>query len=266
MLVPSYRFEPYTTAISVFKDKKNKYKPNPYFIRSLTDNQMGSGSGVPSTQEHQNVGGIPYIQYPKSLWSFIYDYSELAIPGPPRAEISTSQHKIYGERTADGKMIFRGYETMEGGIQEWYNNEYDHFKDKENAGNLAREALASSFRDDIFGIGAQNIPAQTRIASSYGYLQILYTTAIGDEEHGGVSYPTNLRPEDLNKASICELYQFAHLKNIVDGQIGKLLMDSAGEWPNGFEKFILDFVYPEWNPRGNYPYEVLEFSTYYLPQ
>ena len=259
MPVPSYRFEPYKIAVAV-NNLRAQYKSNPYFIRSLTDNAMGSGPNIPSTLEHQNVCPIPYIQYPKSLWDVIYDYSELAIPKPPRADISESQHKLFGQRTPDGKMDFSVCKSTK--MQEWYNVEYYHFDGKNGAADSARKSMATS-AEEFFS----TVVAQTRMASSYGYLQCLYTTAIIGNKIKGLGYPKSLRPEDLNNASICELYQFARLKYIVNYQTDDILNNSSGCWDNGYENFFMNYIFPKWNPGDStYPNTVLSHSYDDPPQ
>jgi hypothetical protein len=222
--------------------------------------RWGKGYCIPGPQcppDHPYVGSIPYVPYPKSLWDIIFDYSEIKILEPPSGRIppiTEEQHKMYGERTPEGKMNFFGYYSE---MQDWYDKLYSTYKGKENAADLAREAMAQQIEEN-----RSSVVAQTRIVSSYGFLQTMYATAKID-----VGYPEDKRPEDINIASICEFYQFKHLQNVVNGQINRLLNTPEHDWNQGFEQFYKDNVYyPLWNKRKPYSNEVLNFSTYYLPQ
>jgi hypothetical protein len=256
LLVPSFRYEPYEQP----KRDLKKYRSNPYYIRSLTDNSMGFGQCVPSascTPEHQYVGDIPYVLYPKSLWDFIWDYSEIGTLEPPPERIppiTSSQHKIYGEWTSEG-MNFHGLYTD---MQNWHDELYDYcYKtDPMNAEKNARELMAQQI-----SANKSTVIAQTRILASYGFLQTMYTTAIEE-----IGYPKSKRPEEINIAATCELYQFRHLENVVYDQLHLFLGDYENEWDEGFEQFFIDHIYPEWNGRLKYPTEVISNSSFYLPQ
>ncbi len=268
-LVPSHRFEPYTTQVDVY-NLRDDYGGNPFYIRGPWDTQMGTGKCVPSPQcppEHKNVSFIPYILYPKTLWDFVYDYSQLITVDPPRGDITPEQHAIYGKRTADGRMDF-GRETYPR-MQRMYDQLYELYDDqlggtdKARAADLARELMASTMRDQWNGIGWQNIVAQTRIASSYGLLQMLYTTATGERK-----YPTGSenRPEDINDTKTCMDFSMKQLDDLVKKAVRSKLGGSQNDWPGGFEGAFRDCVYRIWNTKKAYPRTILSNSLNHMPK
>jgi hypothetical protein len=268
-LVPSYRFEPYTEQLTIY-NRSARYGNNPFFVRGPWDTQMGTGKCIPSPQcppEHKNVSFIPYILYPKTLWDFVYDYSQLVTIDPPRGDITPKQHAIYGTRTLEGKMDFgkETYSTM----QKMYDQLYELYDDqlggtdKARAADLARELMASRMRDEWNGVGWKNIVAQTRIASSFGLLQMLYTTATEERE-----YPTGSdnRPEDLNDTKTCMDFSMMHLNELVKKAVRSKLGGKQNDWPGGFEGAFRDYIYPRWNPKTAYPQTVLSNSLNHMPK
>ncbi len=268
-LVPSYRFEPYTIQVDVY-NASMQYQDNAFFVRGPWDTQMGRGKCIPSSQcppEHKNVSFIPYILYPRTVWDFVYDYSQLATIDPPRGDITPEQHAIYGKRTADGQMDFgkETYSTMQGMYDKLYKLYDDRLggTDKVRAADLARELMASTMRDQWNGVGWQNIVAQTRIASSYGLLQMLYTTAIGPRK-----YPTGSdnRPEDINDTKTCMDFSMKHLDDLIKKALRSKLGGKQNDWPGGFEGAFRDYIYPRWNKKKIYPESILLNSLNHLPQ
>ena len=268
-LVPSYRFEPYTTQVDVY-NLRDDYGGNPFYIRGPWDTQMGIGKCIPSSQcppEHKNVSFIPYVLYPKTLWDFVYDYSQLATIEPPRGDITPEQHAIYGKRTADGRMDFGNdvYPTMQNMYDKLYKLYDDQLggTDKTRAADLARELMGSTMRDQWNEVGWENITAQTRIASSYGLLQMLYTTAI--EERDYPTGPEN-RPEDINDTKTCMDFSMKHLDELVKKAVRSKLGAKQNDWPGGFEGAFREYIYPRWNTKKTYPQSMLLNSLNHLPQ
>jgi len=109
--------------------------------------------------------------------------------------------------------------------------------------------------------GLKNIKAQTRIASSYGLLQMTYPLALSR------TYPDDVNhlPENLNMTypiiDLCMVYQKDILKRRLTPAV-----ESANNWPEGYENGFYLLVYPEWNVIGSYPAEVFKKSRSYLPQ
>lgn len=145
--------------------------------------------------------------------------------------------------------------------------------------------LRDEFTDEVGNVGMKNMIAQTRIASSYGLLQILYTTAY--DEH---NYPTNNndRPENLNEVKISMDYAVEHLKKLFNNY-NEFSIETDNNWVSkftgqlnkkyplfpkptaGFEQ-ALGVMYYKWNPGENengyaiYHKKVLNNSKRFLPR
>lgn len=105
--------------------------------------------------------------------------------------------------------------------------------------------------------------AQTRLASSYGLLQMMYGTAVWRLEYP--STDPNVGPEDLNVTSTGMYYSLEHMKKML---ISRLTSsgEENGNWPKGFEFYFKKYVWPEWNSDPTYPRIVSSNSQKFLPQ
>lgn len=105
--------------------------------------------------------------------------------------------------------------------------------------------------------GMKNMIAQTRIASSYGLFQAMYTTAIGDDWN----YPqdSDHKPEALNEIDTNLVYvskrQAGYLSNY----------DNKNEWIDGYEETIRKILFQEWNTK-KYSYDAIKRSQLFTPK
>jgi hypothetical protein len=247
---PSYRYEPFTTQISTVILYPDKWSSNPFFV---TPSSMGSGAAVPSQQHTQYIS---YPREPKTIWYMIEQYSQL-VSQAPAGGVS-----LYAARNADGTINFErfGYNQM----QTIYEGMLNHYRENSalTAGQQADSArlLMNRFlRNQYYG-GFENLIAQTRIASSYGLIQLLYPTALER------SYPlaTTDRPENLNLNDI--FFPFAmkhHVRNL--GIVLGKEKERSGNWNIGFEAAMKRMI-QMWNPYSkDYSNQILRFSRNYLP-
>jgi hypothetical protein len=215
---------------------------------------MGTGKDVPL---HQNVHDMQYPRSPKTLWDIIYDNSELVNTG------NSKDHKQYGSRKSDGTMKF----------SDKYNDIYNKYADlllkakiksilsSKSTAELSREYMSIFLRDEWNG-GARNIVAQTRLASSYGLLQMMYSTAVGR------GYPWNnpqVSPEDLNITDTCLSYSVKYMKKLLVKKLTSSVEEN-GNWPNGFEYCFKNDIWKKWNKHSGYPNEVYLKTKFFLPQ
>ena len=109
---------------------------------------------------------------------------------------------------------------------------------------------------------AGGIVAQTRIASSYGLLQILYSTAVGDER-----YPEDKLPEDLNITDIGLQVSLKREERILRTNL-MLIKENASRsnWSTGYEMGFNLLLYAVWNTSDDYGTRVLVLSQNYLPR
>jgi hypothetical protein len=266
---PSYRYEPYTTQFD--KDIQDLYKTNPFRV---SDGAMGAprALGVPTTTEHQHVRNRHYVEEPTTVWDFVEANSQLVNENNPRT---------YGERLTDGQMSFI-YKK----ITDIYTPILNRFKIRLNtklnpdslsrAYEMARDSLVVFLREDWnVGIssnprGLDSIWAQTRIAASYGLLQILYTTALDE----GYPSTNNDRPENVNINSTGFIYMMNY-QNTLFQKYNNFAIDKYDNWESGYEE-ALKVMYHKWNPglteKENgikvpvYAKKVLNNSRHFLPR
>jgi hypothetical protein len=254
--LPSYRYEPYSTEFD-FRDANNnftikeKWKNHPFIVDSF---KMGDGSSIPN---HLNVKYYDYLKSPTKVWDIIKKYSTIEENIAPGGVI------IYGRKESNDSLNFEryGYST----VQNIYNKILSHFQGKKNKADSsvfkeARDSTITYLRKSWNG-GLENLIAQTRLASSYGLLQLLHSTAIIE----GYPDSSSKAPEDLNINSINlplsmkRLLKF--LKN--NGLLGDSL--KIDNWPYGYEATFQRMLIG-WNSRVKYSNEVLENSKSYLPK
>lgn len=109
--------------------------------------------------------------------------------------------------------------------------------------------------------GRMNIYAQTRIAGSYGLLQMLYRTALERKYLEDISY----LPENLNVTGTVMQLSISYQKRLLKEGL-QISNESYGDWPQGYEMSFCTFVYAKWNWIEGYPREVVMNSRHFLPQ
>ncbi len=207
-LAPSYRYEPFKQFKSGIKTLENN--GNPFVV---TKTAMGSkvAASVPVIGEHKYVEPYYYQPPPTMVWDILDTNSQLTNVNNP----STYGYRYKGDTPQDARKKGQIYSNLYSEINRLYKQELSDAKvsimkkykvkrghaltdDQQiEANNLAREQLVDYLKDKYKG-GLTSIPAQTRISASYGLLQILYETAVNEED-----YPHGLsnRPENLNELS-----------------------------------------------------------------
>jgi len=239
---PSYRYEPYTTQFADYLE----YWSGKYFIE---DSSLANFSNVPN---HQHVKPRDYFREPKTVWEVIKENSQLVNPNGPI---------LYGKRIENGRMDFypRVYYT----IQNKYNEIYlayslFNFLAPSQVADSTNKTMATYLRKYWEG-GAENIIAQTRTASSYGYLQMLYTTA-----SDVVDFSKDRVPENMNVVNFFG-ETVSYQKDLIQKYLGKEI-EVKNNWPNGYEKSFMESIFPIWNPGGDkYPRHVMKRVENFRP-
>jgi hypothetical protein len=191
----------------------------------------------------------------------IVDHSQLV------NNIPDKEHRVYGVRRADGTMNFAPYKSVQAIYDDFLRDFLRRRLSSEEAAQKANEEMITYLRDKWDGgvtggpKGLKNIKAQTRIASSYGLLQMLYSTALERE------YPEDREhlPEDLNVTSTMLLLSMKHQKKILTERLSPSV-EAGNHWPEGFENGFYLLVYPKWNTSESYPAQVMRKSRSYVPQ
>ncbi|MBI5472730.1 MAG: hypothetical protein HY961_10345 [Ignavibacteriae bacterium] len=261
---PTYVYEPYTGGAGQFGDWKGwRYVHGMWVVDpARTTHKMGLGKEVPT---HSHVQDFSYPTEPQTVWDMIRNHSQLveALPG--------KDHTKYGKRV-NGFMDF--YPASYRNIQRAYDKcvyraqvAKFHFPFiPETIAEISRGFMIQYLRDEWRGltrngpIGAQNMVAQTRLASSYGLLQFTFATAVEK-----VGYPNNnseKSPEDLNETTtnlFWSMYYYMKLLGTVTEQ--------ESSWPEGFETTFKNRVWSRWNGRGmKYANEVYPKTLLFKPQ
>ncbi len=236
---PGYRWEPFFEVASNVH-KSQDLLDNQYRIRSAVD--KGS-PGIPSRDEHSNVyratdrpltdPGSNYWGFVGTVWEFLYDNCKIVNP-----EASTDLYKyksgIWYDRALKGYQnvwetasIF--YELA--GPDEEPDRPWEEFEVVELSRLEANFWLSNYYQDGRMSTAI----AQTRIASSYGFLQLLYTTGTGKQ---GYPVDDSHRPEDLQVPRTVFSYAAPYLSRQLDEQLAEDNADNEQDWKRGFEETI----------------------------
>lgn len=236
---PSYRYEPFTTQWNRYlKDWSGRF----YF----KDSSSVDYSDVP---EHQNVFNLNYIKNTKTVWDIIKEHSQL---------VDQSNSAEYGKRKADNTMNF--YPKYFKFLQNKYDKFLQIYEEKENlvrpeSADSANRSMINWLKTKWKNGKAVKTIAQTRCASSYGLVQMLYTTAVSK-----IGYNKDDVPENLNLIEFFDMF----IKYEAD-----LLSDevtSENNWLHGYEESIKEYVFQKWNSAETYPQEIINNSLIFYPQ
>jgi hypothetical protein len=246
---PSYRYEPYyytkKKIINNLKDASGRF-----FIKDSSSTYFAD---IPN---HKNVHKEHYFRHPHTIWDIVKKYSQL---------VKTSASAIYGKRLPDGKMDYMthlGYKT----IQDLYDGIY--IKIARNTDLTQAEIIDSTNKRMVKNLkyewrgGLKYKMAQTRVGSSYGWLQMLYSTAREGGRHS--LYSINNLPENLNANAFfvkCIQYQNSHVTTYLNDN-GEHLNDN---WTDGYYKTLSKVIFKLWNKNPYYGPSIIKKMNSYLP-
>ena len=245
---PSYRYEPWKTQFEV--QDNNTFKNGHFWVTSTS---MGDGDAVPN---HNNVRFMTYVTTPHSVWYFIEQYTNIVQSPAPYGGPS-----LFGvKRSSDNKLIFTNYLTPRNQykdirIENYQNLGLDPKTENAAANESARLEFISKMSSEYSG-GLNSIQAQTRVASSYGPVQLLYGTATDR----GYLQGSNNPPENLNIMNVFWPLAMNHIKILLNQESG----NNNNNWPDGFEATLKN-IYRLWNGRSGYPDEVARNIPKFLP-
>jgi hypothetical protein len=243
-VAPAYRYEPWTAE---FSDAVRNERLGHFWV----DTDMGTGDPVPN---HANTRYMSYVNTPHSVWYFIEQYSTVVFNQSPAGYV------LFGRfQQATGRLTFpnyrrptREYSRIRRGI--YRNLNLDPSVENQQANLLARQTFIQYMSAEYLG-GLTNRPAQSRIASSYGPLQIMYTTALERDYGRGAQAP----PEYLNVLDTFFPFAMDHMLSLLRRQT-----QADHNWNRGWESTIRS-VYGGWNTRAAYPGEVMTAAQSFPP-
>jgi hypothetical protein len=242
---PGYRYEPWT-----YEFKVGYLKHNTHFW--VTDGTMGDGDPVP---DHKDTRYMAYVNEPHSVWYFVEQYSTVVDDNTPPS------HILFGAFHPSNGLLTFGYDRPSFQYNNLHSALYRKFNlnpkiENKQANLLLRDQFIDYMSNKYKG-GLSKRMAQSRIASSYGPLQVMYPTALGE------NYPHGMHdtPENLNVLDIFFAFAMAHHVSLLSSFVSDL---SSGDWDAGFEETMRE-VYHAWNPRPEYDTGVLAHARQYSP-
>ena len=241
---PAYRYEAWSTEF--WPGITNNYQHKHFWV---TSNSMGDGKEVPN---HQNTRYMSYVHTPHSVWYFIQQYSHIVQKPAPYGGPA-----ILGSRLNNGRLEFKLYKRPRSiyNIIRWsmyFVLGRSPYLEDEVANELSRLSFIEFMRDTYSG-GLNIRMAQSRVASSYGPCQIMYSTAVEN-----VKYPEGIdnAPEYLNDLDIFFQYSMKHYIQLLEALVGKGNAKS-NNWHTGHYQTMID-MYFQWNDTPGYNISILQ--------
>ncbi|MFO7445065.1 MAG: hypothetical protein R6W90_01805 [Ignavibacteriaceae bacterium] len=219
----AYRYEPFSDAAGVQSDYR--YTNNRYKVKSAAD--IGSPS-IPAT--HTNVRPHDYWRYQGTIWDFFYAHSSTL-----NKDIAVgSGDDLYPQTNSRGRVLW--YSKPRNKWNETYTKTYTeqiaNKKNENEAIDLARDEANKWLKEQYNGGIMKTGIAQTRMAASYGILQVTYYRAL--EEYGYTENNDNY-PERLNEVE----FALKFWQDILLGYLTKEKVSSSDNneynWRNGYE-------------------------------
>jgi hypothetical protein len=211
---PTYRYEPFFDYPRQFgnlgKKLKDPYMQQPFYV---TADGMGDGKTIPT--DHSNTRPMKYPRTPTLISKFLLDNWPNYTSGR-----GTENFKLVGSTsyTILWRLLYQ--DAKKGG---W-------------PGSLAIE-LATGELKLTLTLRLMNFYAQTRKASSYSFLQMMYTTALMHGYNRGKDVTDSEAPESLNDHHILlPFYESFMLSNLRSQFGSRTSVVPTSQWQQGFEK------------------------------
>ena len=249
---PSYVYEPFRTEFDLRDDEFELNKEWDESDFKVTENSMGNGANVP---DHLYVENFNYPYTPQTIWDMVSSYSKIEFETPPDGAFPQ-----YGNRDPiTQKITFYGLYKEPKVV-------YDSIIVKFRNAGIIEDSLYIVSNDSLVTFmktkwkgGLDNVYAQTRIASSYGYLQLLYTTAVLNGEQDGAGYSRKELPEKMN-----EVEQSIELAMILYGKY--LRIEDLNMWDRSYEVVWVENVIRRWNRSPSYRKLVTKVIQNFKPE
>ncbi len=251
---PSYRYEPfadmYKSGIRSIFDSTHTY-----WISSATN------LGIPTIPQHKNLhlgNGDEINGYPgyKTVWDYYSEYD---------SSLFKTKFYPYQQRKYDGF-----YKVKIDSIKKV--NKIDSTAAAPITTPLAVSRYQYYLKYEIGKKGMLNTIAQTRIAASYGLMQLTYYSGVNGFKNSLTiyNYPNNNEnylPESINIPDINIEWGTKHLLGKLREVLGNLKYLEEDTWPKdkAFEKMYWEAL-RSYNGGYDYPNGVFGFAKNYLPK
>ncbi len=237
---PCYRYEPWADYNFVHNNAKansKAYMRQPFWITGEAG-KMGEGKVVPL--DHKNVKPLYYPTEPISIADYaINNWSKY---------VNANTITIIGDTGLTKR--FRKY------YNEWRDAYLVPFSG-ETPYSIATMLIQRDIRKTYTDI------AQTRKAASFGFIQMLYTTALTQGYNAGKSIALSSAPEELND----ELVEMPLYKAFTEKNLGLRFSGDIPEsqWPKGWEQTWMD-SFVNYNNGDGYSASVFKNAKIFYPQ
>jgi len=246
---PTYRYEPWADLKAREGQYKVGYKKQPYWVN---ENGMGLEDGGELVQiNHQNVRPILNFSTPTSYPNSPMKIGDYVADNLEEYYASTHLNRKFNKAPMYGPdELQEVWENLVAHYIQYGKGDAEYFADY-----FIRIYLKQTYKEY----------AQTRKTASYGYFQMLYTTAILKE----TGYPRNPgnypAPEKMNDQDILTPYVMKHLKNNVTDKLKVNETFDSNNWTDGYEQVWFN-SYHKYNKRSDYDDKVFIFSKKFLPR
>lgn len=246
---PSYRYEPFADLTTV-QQEGSFDSTHRYWIRS------SSNLGNPTIPQHNNIhiATNEVIQYPgyRTVWEYYSLYNT-----------SLYTRRVYENLRDQWDAYFSSY------LRNILRNGATIPVARVQANVLAETSFVHWLQDSIGGLGMLNTVAQTRIAASFGLMQLTYYGGTVPRQSfitWGYNFPSNdpeYLPEYINIPRIGLKYGVLHFKGWLRLALGGAHF-SENSWPG------LEYAYwwglKRYNGKKEYPNPVFGYANTYLPR
>ena len=248
---PGYLYEPFTVEWWLRDDEndyvlKKEWKDNAF---SVSSGSMGSGDAVPT---HLHTEKQTYSANPVTIWEMVNKYSSITAATP------SGDWNSYAKREDNSSELnFYNYEKPKP-IYTKIVKFYEVSFSGDSIYIMANDSLANYLKYEWRG-GLDSLYAQTRIASSYGFFQFLYTSAILSVRsgNGGANYSRSEIPEKLNEIEVN--FRVTMIK------YNELLKENTTSmWTKGYEQTWFELI-SNWNSKSEYSSNIYKKIKNFLP-
>jgi hypothetical protein len=250
---PGYLYEPFTVEWWLRDDQNNyvlkkEWKDNAF---SVSSGSMGSGEAVPT---HLHTEKQIYPANPVTIWEMVNKYSSINGVTP-----SGDWNSYFRKKRASNQLNFyyseprRIYEGITEAVRQKNKN-----LESDEVYSTANDSLITYLKKEWRG-GLDSLYAQTRIASSYGFFQFLYTSAILSVKSGfgGAGYSRSEIPEKLNEIEVNFRVTMTKYDELL--KENKTFM-----WTKGYEQIWFELI-SKWNSKSDYSSNIYKNIKNFLP-
>jgi hypothetical protein len=260
---PAYRYEPFYEAASPSIHEGNRIFYGSRY-RIIGPGDIGD-PGLPT--DHTNVHPHYYYGYQGTIGDIVFANC---------SDVNPDYHDAgdYDMYNSHGKKLW-SEEALEIYFEIWDEISKDLYANGTPTQDAIRAAKDTAFQqfENKYAVGTLKEIAQTRIAASYGLLQILYPSGVRYR-----NYPTDADHLPENLMEVDRLFQYA--VPFINNQLGRELQlqgtSEQNNWPQGFEmtfratlnfynKGFLKKIFPKRYLNGTYGENVMTKSNNYLP-